>query len=146
MCMIHIAMHKLCKQYRNISTRASRVLWFWPSFVLFQDSTTLHWTVNMSLLASNKLTKQLWHTESDPFVCRFHPELSCCCLLCLFRSLQLMLDPTSSFLGLSSRVLDLLWLWSFEYVQIIGKEAWNNREHVLFSHACSVSQTGHTDR
>ena len=51
-------------------------------------------------------------------------------------------------LGLSSRVLDLLWVWlrSFEHAQIIGKEAWHKREHVLFSHACTVSQTGHTDR
>ena len=61
-----------------------------------------------------------------------------------------MLDPTSSFLDLSSRFSQsplTLVIW-FEHAQIICKEAWpwSNREHVLFSRACSVSQTGQTDR
>ena len=59
-----------------------------------------------------------------------------------------MLDPTSSFLDLSFRfsrssLTPVIWL---EHAQIIGKESWPNREHVLFLRACSVSQSGHTDR
>ena len=55
-----------------------------------------------------------------------------------------MLDPTSSLLASSRSPLTLI--IKFDHAQIMGKEAWHNREHVLFSHSCSVSQTGNTDR
>ena len=124
-------------------------------FVLFKTQLLSNGLVYMSLLASNKLertdkaTVTYWSVRSS---------LPSRALFNRVRSL-LLSSLSSSFsvanvgsdilvLGLSSRVLDLLWLglWSFEHAQIIGKEVWHNREHVLFLRACSVSQTGHTDR
>ena len=49
-----------------------------------------------------------------------------------------------AFLLTSQSPLTLI-IW-FEHVQIIGKEARHNREHMLLSRTCSVSQTGHADR
>ena len=54
-------------------------------------------------------------------------------------------DPIFSFLAFLPG-FSIYFDWLFEHALIIGKEAWHNREHVLFLRACSVSQTGHTDR
>ena len=50
----------------DVSMRASRILWFWPSFYSFFKTQLLsNGVVNMSSLACHKLTKLLWRT--DPF-------------------------------------------------------------------------------
>ena len=111
--------------------------------------------VNMSLLACHKLectdkaTVTYWSVRSslqsrEPFFCARSLLLSFLSIsfsLANFGSDILVLGP---FFPTSRSPLTLV-IW-FEHAQIIGKEVWYNREHVLFSRTCSVSQTGHTDR
>ena len=90
----------------------------------------------MCLLASNKLECTDKATVTYWSVCSSLPSRA---------HFNHCSDPIFSFLAFLPG-FSIYFDWLFEHALIIGKEAWHNREHVLFLRACSVSQTGHTDR
>ena len=55
MCMIHVAMHKLCKGHHDVSTRVSGSMNLVVLLFIFKTQLLSNGLVNVSLLACHKL-------------------------------------------------------------------------------------------